>query len=202
MTKNLPTTLIVIDIDNNLADNSHREHLLPTKDTPSALKNQQWIEFHNACDKDEPNTLLIDAIKEYYQLSQVEFVFISGRKDLPEIREKTEKWLNEQGLHDAQLLLRNPDSRSKSAYFKTRLIEKYLDHKNVPNLVIIEDNLEVINLFKNHFVDSHVQGVHVTPKIDQSLAGVNQLHEVFGNILNLSHENEITHVVEKKLKPF
>ena len=44
--------LILCDMDGVLANNAHREHLLPSKDDCNTT--EKWDAFNNACDQDEP----------------------------------------------------------------------------------------------------------------------------------------------------
>ena len=183
----LPSTLIIVDIDNNIADNSPRDYLLPTQNTPSGQKDSKLIEFHSACDKDIPNKPLIEALQEYYLLSDVKFLFISGRKDLAEIRNKTISWLENQGFHTPEVILRHPNSRSNTAYFKSSSIEKYLNDYTIDSnfkLIVVEDNQSVIQKFHTHFENFKVIGIHVTPELDNSVKAITKIHDTFKNIFS------------------
>lgn len=78
---------VVVDIDNTIADGSHRQHFLQA--TP-----KNWKGFLSACDQDPPKSDVIDIIlSTWVGLGERhDVVMCSGRGD--EYREKTTKWLD------------------------------------------------------------------------------------------------------------
>lgn len=82
---------IVFDLDDTLADTSHRQHIL---DQNHETESDKWNTFFDACDKDSPVLALIEFIDELaYRLCKTDHrvEIWTGRSD--SVRDKTEAWL-------------------------------------------------------------------------------------------------------------
>ena len=83
--KVIDVTISVVDIDNTLADNEHRVHLIK-QDKPD------WDAFFLECDKDTPMIPNIERIKNEIK-DVVYVVFLTGRSEI--CYDKTKAWLDE-----------------------------------------------------------------------------------------------------------
>ncbi len=128
--------LLVVDIDQTIADNSHRVHLLP-----------DWNAFFQECDKDIPIYSMIQAIYSYKSHEKIDMIFISSRSDDKDTSEKTRKWLDDIGF-DNPLFLR--PRFSKTANFKENALENYKRDEHV-DVIIIDDEIKVIDRLKNKY---------------------------------------------------
>ena len=81
---------IVVDVDNTIADGSHRQHFLEKG-------NKNWKAFLENCDKDLPKNEVIDLIHNYHENiskeEKINVIICSGRGE--EQREKTTTCLKE-----------------------------------------------------------------------------------------------------------
>lgn len=129
--------LFIIDIDNTLADNIHREELLP-----------DWEKFFKACDLDTPITPIIEAITPYLKNSSIKPIFLTGRGAYPEVQEKTQQWLQTHVLKDDHEVYYRPlkDFR-KANIFKESVVKKVADADDT--IVILDDDIRIIDHFKN-----------------------------------------------------
>ena len=82
----------IFDLDGTLADLNHRLHF---------IKNgkKDWDGFFNACDKDKPIQWVINLCNKFNDV-----IILSGRSDA--VREKTEKWLSDNGVRYSELIMR------------------------------------------------------------------------------------------------
>lgn len=141
--KVLPPVLLLIDIDDTIADLKHREHLLPN-----------WNEFFKACDGDTPRMEIINVLRKYIDnqnTDEFKYIFLTGRSGLPEVIEKTSIWLNKLGFDGKRVKYRKTQDFSKSFEYKVRSLSQYLEkHEFNPNLnvIIIDDDNKVIQAFK------------------------------------------------------
>jgi len=129
-------TLIVVDIDNTVAENGQREHLLPN-----------WDAFFHACDTDTPIVPIIDALKPLFERSDVDIIFVTGRTGHLEVQSKTQTWLNDH-FPSRPIFFRPVNNYTKAAVYKTKVVENYktTDHTHV---VIIDDDPTICEHFQN-----------------------------------------------------
>lgn len=164
---------MMVDLDGTLANNDHREHLLPN-----------WNEFHKACDKDSPNVELIKAIQHWNKQDGVTMVFVTGRTGLPEVKRNTIAWLEENGFEDPWVEFRSPKSFIKNDVLKTLTFEKLMEksgyHEDM-QMVIIEDTPKVFETFRKKFSSFIVHDVHVDLK-NPELDSVKALKQCFENL--------------------
>lgn len=141
--KTLPPVLLLIDIDDTIANLQHREHLLPN-----------WNEFFKACDKDTPIMETINVLKKHIQNTSsddLKHIFLTGRSGISEVIEKTSKWLDDLGFDGKRVKYRKTRDFSKSFEYKVKSLNEYLDkHEFNPDLkvIIIDDDARVINAFQ------------------------------------------------------
>lgn len=130
--------LILFDLDGTLADNSHRQHLLP-----------DWRAFFAACDRDLVNTpvaWLWDALRfaSKQMDPRVSLWIVSGRSD--EVRTETVAWLDRHGIRPEQLLMRSfmdhrPDDVLKKEWaVKHNLVER--------TLFVVDDRSKTVRMWR------------------------------------------------------
>lgn len=154
--KKVKKVLLLVDLDGSIANNDHREHLLPN-----------WNAFHKECDKDIPYVELIKTIQKYGKLEDVTLIFCTGRTGLKEVESKTHQWMKEQGFENPHIVFRRPDSFLKNDVYKASVIEKILDKEGFEDgleMIIIEDTLNVFDRFKKKFPHIKIHEVPVDMK--------------------------------------
>ena len=140
MTPQPPSHLLVVDIDNTLAENEQREHLLPN-----------WIKFFRACDTDTPILDIIGALCPLFEHEDVEVIFVTGRSEDKEVVEKTKHWLSShlpECIKDFPVFFRPKFDFTKAPKFKQRVVEAYKKdyHKTV---TIVDDDTRICEHFKS-----------------------------------------------------
>lgn len=137
--------LLLIDIDNTLAENKQRESLLPN-----------WEAFFKACDTDTSITPILQAITPYLNHAEIEVMFVTGRQEYDEVKEKTQIWLQERNIQGYPIHYRPHSDYSKSFLFKEKVLarEKKDEHALV---VILDDDKTIIE----HFTNLGHSAVHV-----------------------------------------
>ena len=129
-------TLLVVDIDNTVAENGQREHLLPN-----------WSKFFKACDTDTPIVEIIDAIRPLFDREDIDIVFVTGRNADPEVIEKTQKWLLNH-LPEREIFFRPLRDYTKAPLFKQGVVEEYKkDHHT--NIIIMDDDVRICDHFES-----------------------------------------------------
>lgn len=130
-------TLVVIDIDNTVAENAQREHLLP-----------DWNAFFHACDTDTPIVEIIEALKPLFDRDDTDVIFVTGRTGYEGVKSKTQTWLNAH-LPERPVFYRPVKNYTKAAIFKTQVVEKFrtADHSAV---VVIDDDESICTHFVNN----------------------------------------------------
>lgn len=139
--------LYIFDLDGTLALIDHRRPILHAKNDPD-----MWRRFYAACDKDTPNTPVIDTMKRLRESGADVWVF-SGRS--AEVRDKTLVWLVRHTglpldeLEHGTLLLRDasdhtPDDDLKREWYKRMLIE---DQKRL--VAVFDDRDRVVKMWRS-----------------------------------------------------
>ena len=80
----------VFDIDGTLADNRHRQHLVPKGE--DAKDDAKWKIFNDECPYDEPIDYMVDILDSLYATRGVDIVFVTGRSE--SCRKETMVWLD------------------------------------------------------------------------------------------------------------
>jgi len=136
-------TSLIVDLDGTLAINGHRQHFLEGG-------RKDWGSFFEACDKDQPNTDVIDLVNRLAAPSTLgtpplKIFILSGRID--SVRQATTAWLDKFVDFDYVLLMRPSDDRSPDTDFKRRLAA---DNGLVPAsvLCVIDDRNSVVAMWR------------------------------------------------------
>ena len=129
-------TLLVVDIDNTVAENAQREHLLP-----------DWTAFFRACDTDTPITPIIEALKPAFERNDVDVIFVTGRNADDEVVRKTQTWLDGH-LPTRPVFYRPVGNYSKAAIYKTGVVEQYKTDEHT-TIVIVDDDEHICQHFQN-----------------------------------------------------
>lgn len=172
---------VMVDLDGTLADNDHRENLLPN-----------WNEFHKACDKDAPNLDLIKEIQHWNKQDGVTIVFITGRTGLPEVKKKTIAWLEDHGFEAPWVEFRSPNSFIKNDVLKTIIFDKLMQKSGYPEnmqMMIVEDTLKVFDTFKKKFNDFIIHEIPVDLK-NTSIDPIKKMRECFEKIGYNTHSKK------------
>ena len=132
---------IVFDLDDTLADTSHRQHILDNGDKASS---ETWNKFFDACDKDTPNTEIIevcDVLSNPRLGHRVEIW--TGRSD--RVFEKTNIWLRQHLLHVDNCILR---MRVEGDFrHDTEIKGEWIQRFGKPDLVF-EDRNSMVKYFR------------------------------------------------------
>ncbi len=168
--------LLIIDIDNTLAENAHRENILPN-----------WEAFYHACDKDESIEPIIDALRPYLNHELVEPVFLTGRTGYPEVKTKTQVWLSNRGIENFPIYYRGLKDFSKSHVFKEGVLNT-LKKDNHEKVIIVDDDKNITS----HFSSLGHYAVTVM-KDDNYVGTANKIKETLDTlILSLQTKNNLT----------
>lgn len=131
---------VIFDLDGTLALIEHRRHFVES-DKPD------WKAFYEACDKDQPNTPVISALKSMVDNHGVEIW--SGRED--SVLDKTEKWLNEHvGKHvmdGVVLRMRSSGDYTPDDKLKEAWLDEAIDRRHAPSLVF-DDRDKVVAMWR------------------------------------------------------
>lgn len=136
-------TALIVDLDGTLAINDHRQHFLEGE-------RKDWDSFFKACDKDQPNTDVIDLVNRLAAPSisgapSLKIFILSGRID--SVRQATVAWLDKFVDFDYVLLMRPSNDRSPDSDFKKRLAADYgLTPETV--LCVIDDRNSVVAMWR------------------------------------------------------
>lgn len=130
-------TLVVIDIDNTVAENAQREHLLPN-----------WDAFFHACDTDTPIVEIIEALKPLFEREDTDVIFVTGRTGHEGVKSKTQVWLNRH-LPERPVFYRPVKNYTKAAIFKTQVVENFRTQEH-SSVVIIDDDESICSHFANN----------------------------------------------------
>lgn len=137
---------VILDIDNTLANNKHREHHL--KKTP-----KDWDAFHapDLVIKDELIEGVARVLTHFKELKYT-FVALTGRYE--DLRDTTMRWIQEKlpiEIKDEHLLMRpNGNMLSNAESKRERLMQfkQGLENRDVPFL-IIEDDVKARHALKD-----------------------------------------------------
>ena len=126
---------VVWDLDGTLADDRARAHFVEVEHG----RERDWRSYFDAIDTDPPiaaSMEILQALRAY----GVRIVFLTGRPDFT--REKTERWLQANGLAGYDLLLMRPEGETRHAgAFKVEEIEKLRDRYEL--VCAFEDRIDV-----------------------------------------------------------
>ncbi|WP_127717108.1 HAD family acid phosphatase [Halobacteriovorax sp. HLS] len=130
--------VIVVDLDGTLADCEHRVHHV--EQVP-----KDWKSFNEKMEFDKLN-LWCKKIIDSMRSNGIETVLLTGRGE--ENRDKTLKWLEENGVEFLDLYMRPVGDEREDAHIKKEI---YLE-KIAPSyktLFVIEDRLSVVKMWRS-----------------------------------------------------
>lgn len=134
--------VIIVDLDGTLALNKHRFYLIDK----SLGKKVDWKSYFEACDKDSPNTPVIETIKAL-KLTGYKVHIFSARGDV--VRNKTIQWLKDYAVPYDKLTLREMDSYTPDEVLKMQwLIEYYPNYKD-DVFCVFDDRDKVVKMWRS-----------------------------------------------------
>jgi predicted kinase len=129
---------VIFDIDGTLANTEHRQHFIVSKP-------KDWKGFFNAAPLDPvhyPIRNLFHIFRESYHA----IICVSGRPS--EYRKATEKWLEDNGLNPAWLLMRGFNDKRDDDVIKKELYEKYIKPRFDVKYVV-DDRNRVVKMWRS-----------------------------------------------------
>lgn len=156
--------LILCDMDGVLANNAHREHLLPSKDDCNTT--EKWDAFNNACDQDEPIEAGFNLLAELcYQAPSTRWALWSGRTE--DVLHKSQLWFDfharsfYQNLHYEGVFNQNKtgyfrprDDHRRASDCKADLVKQAVANAQLvegDELILIDDDLSVLEECRKFF---------------------------------------------------
>ena len=130
--------LVIFDLDGTLALNEHRQHYV---ERPTGEKD--WDSFFDACDKDELNWPIAATLLTMLAAG-LDVRIWSGRVD--RVREKTERWLSDNGLGHIPLKMR-PDGDHRS---DTVLKSEWLGEASQKPMMVFDDRDSVVAMWREN----------------------------------------------------
>ncbi len=138
--------IVVFDLDDTLADGSHRSHLIPVESLRGTASN--WDRFSLACENDQPitpNIHLLVALSHHYRI-----FILTSRGDVAYA--ETVSWLGRHNIPYDRLLMRGEREHRPPAAIK-------LDWLNSigPDSVLcaFDDNPQVCNAIRSIGITCH-----------------------------------------------
>lgn len=167
-------TLLILDLDGVLFDNSHRTHLLPTGDGKTA---DQWDTFNKACRDDTPIMHMWGVLRVLTDLSRdgnlnTEIVFLTGRSEV--CRQETLEAIADALLicepeadrravisatDDALIMRAADDHRPGHDLKREEILSLTRGHAEGQRVVLFDDDLRIIEACRD-LVD---RAIHVQP---------------------------------------
>ena len=138
--------IYIFDLDGTLALIDHRVSLLEDKSNP-----QRWQDFFAACDKDKPNTPVIQTM-EALRMTGAQILVFSGRS--AEVRDKTVAWLAEHTsfmadeLDDSVLTMRKEGDYTPDDELKKRWLENLSDRNRI--VAVFDDRDRVVKMWRDN----------------------------------------------------
>lgn len=133
-------TAYIFDIDNTIADCTHRLHFIqPPAGKGASDFEPDWDTFYRACVDDKPIDDVIDMYTHITGSLPTQIFFITGRPE--RVREQTKKWLHDNiscSINDDQILMRRDGDWRPDYQIKRELYERK-----------IKDNYEVCGVFED-----------------------------------------------------
>lgn len=128
---------VIFDLDGTLANIDHRLHYIKEQNPPD------WTAFFEACDKDTPNSKIVDL---FWSLSETfQCLIVSGRS--ASVKEKTEKWLDDNSIHPDILMMRAEGDYRPDHIVKAEFLDKILADGYEPWLVV-DDRPSVVKMWR------------------------------------------------------
>lgn len=135
---------LIVDIDNNIADNKHRKYLI------EGPEKKDWDKFNALALYDEPNVPLINAIHKFAENPDVKILFITGRNNKEESKNVTYEWLIEQGFKNPHVAFRGKKNFNPNNEIKVLNVAYHLSKYELPEnfqMIVVEDSQKVLDAF-------------------------------------------------------
>jgi hypothetical protein len=133
---------VIVDLDGTLALNKHRFHFIDK----SLDKKVDWDSYFEACDKDSPNTPVIETIKTLNAAGYQIHIF-SARGDI--VRDKTLLWLKNNEVPFDKLTLREMDSYTPDEELKKQWLLKYYPNYKSEVFCVFDDRNKVVAMWRS-----------------------------------------------------
>lgn len=127
--------LVIFDIDGTLADISERIHHIKRKP-------KNWNAFNEGIAKDKAIRSMVRLCNILYD-SGLRIILCSGRNERN--RTETIEWLDRQGVHYHELLLRKDEDYRPDSVVKRELVQT-LDKSKI--LFVVEDRSRVVEMWR------------------------------------------------------
>ncbi len=144
----------IVDIDGCLANNRHRDELIPPKWAWHICK--AWNEYNEACGYDKPIKPLITYVNALADTHHIALLTARTKTDVCE--GATLSWLRVHGVRYNRLFMREPGDNSPSHELKERYVKHFLAAE-ADLALAIDDEQANIDMFKSHNIPTlHVGG--------------------------------------------
>ncbi len=128
--------LVIFDLDGTLALNDHRQHFV---DRPTGEKD--WDAFFNACGKDRPNDPVIATLQSLCAAG-FDVQIWSGR--IERVRDKTETWLQENGIYHLHLKMRPTSDHRPDTVLKA----EWLSEASQKPFMVFDDRDSIVQMWR------------------------------------------------------
>lgn len=128
--------LVIIDLDGTLSLNEHRQHFVQRP-----VGEKDWGSFFDACDGDtlnEPVLMTMEALRNI----GCDVRIWSGRTS--RVREKTERWLSENGVHGFLLKMRPEEDHRPDVVLKS----EWLAEASQKPAMVLDDRDSVVEMWR------------------------------------------------------
>lgn len=144
---NHKTSAIVCDLDGTLCDVEHRRHFVnpPVTDVPAPSLKKNWKGFFDAMSEDKPFKFCRDILKLYYNNTNTQIVFCSGRPD--NYRKQTEAWLKEHDLELGPLYMRARNDQRQDDIVKEIILDFEILTRYIPYFML-DDRQQVVDMWR------------------------------------------------------
>lgn len=135
--------IIVLDLDGTIADNAHRQHLLPTG---CGSTTEQWDAFNKACEGDA----MIEQGREFLRCFQLgvprlyKLVVVTGRSEVA--RKETDNWLEANAIFYNEMYMRPADDHRKAVHWKREVFQKIINANAGNSFVFMEDDPAIVEM--------------------------------------------------------
>lgn len=133
---------VIVDLDGTLAINKHRFHFIDK----TLGKKVDWISYFEACDKDLPNTHVIETIRALASMGNKIHIF-SARGDV--VLDKTIQWLKDNAVPYDSLTLREMNSYTPDEELKKQWLLKYYPNFKADVLCVFDDRNKVVKMWRS-----------------------------------------------------
>lgn len=134
--------IVLVDLDGTLALNKHRFHYIDK----SLGKKVDWDAYFEDCDKDAPNTPVIETVKAL-RLSGYRVHIFSARGEI--VREKTIQWLNRNDVPFDELTMREMNSYTPDEELKKQWLLSYYPNYRSDILCVFDDRDRVVKMWRS-----------------------------------------------------